>query len=167
MAQELVPVLSHVGFRCVVMDDREEFANREVFPEAAGTIVGNLEEIGSYIDIRPCDYVCVMTRGHQFDYYVQRQVLSMKPGYIGIMGSRNKIRVVTDKLLADGFTSKKDLLRDPGLHRSMFANGLSTVISGFFGSTPNTEEIEACHMPIGTDIRAETPAEIAISIAGG
>ena len=28
------------------------------------------------------------------------------------------------------------------------------------------EEIEACHMPIGTDIRAETPAEIAISIAG-
>jgi uracil permease len=33
---------------------------------------------------------------------------------------------------------KKDLIRDPGLHRSMFANGLSTVISGFFGSTPNT-----------------------------
>ena len=72
VAQELVPVLSHVGFRCVVMDDREEFANREVFPQAAATIVGNLEGIGSYIDIRPCDYVCVMTRGHQFDYYVQR-----------------------------------------------------------------------------------------------
>lgn len=29
-------------------------------------------------------------------------------------------------------------MRDPGLHRSMFANGISTVISGFFGSTPNT-----------------------------
>ncbi len=33
---------------------------------------------------------------------------------------------------------KRDLIRDPGLHRSMFANGLSTIISGFFGSTPNT-----------------------------
>lgn len=33
---------------------------------------------------------------------------------------------------------KKDLLRNPGLHRSMFANGISTVFSGFFGSTPNT-----------------------------
>ncbi len=33
---------------------------------------------------------------------------------------------------------KKDLVRDPGLHRSMFANGLSTIISGFFGSTPNS-----------------------------
>lgn len=33
---------------------------------------------------------------------------------------------------------KKDLISDPGLHRSMFANGISTVFSGFFGSTPNT-----------------------------
>lgn len=32
----------------------------------------------------------------------------------------------------------KDLLHDPGLHRSMFANGFSTMFSGFFGSTPNT-----------------------------
>ena len=55
------------------------------------------------------------------------------PYYIGIMGSRNKIRVVTDKLLADGFS---------------------------------LEEIQRCHMPIGTDIGAETPAEIAISITG-
>ncbi|WP_426577597.1 uracil permease [Xenorhabdus stockiae] len=33
---------------------------------------------------------------------------------------------------------QKDLLKNPGLHRSMFANGFSTIISGFFGSTPNT-----------------------------
>lgn len=33
---------------------------------------------------------------------------------------------------------KRDLIRDPGLHRSMLANGLSTLFSGFFGSTPNT-----------------------------
>ncbi len=33
---------------------------------------------------------------------------------------------------------ERDLMKTPGLHRSMFANGFSTVISGFFGSTPNT-----------------------------
>ncbi|MBP5287205.1 MAG: uracil permease [Elusimicrobiales bacterium] len=32
----------------------------------------------------------------------------------------------------------KDLTRDPGLARSIFGNGISTMISGFFGSTPNT-----------------------------
>ena len=74
-----------------------------------------------------------MTRGHQFDYYVQNQALALKPAYIGIMGSRSKIKVVTEKLMEDGYAR---------------------------------EEIEACHMPIGTQIHAETPAEIAISIAG-
>lgn len=32
----------------------------------------------------------------------------------------------------------KDLSKDPGLHRSLFGNGLSTILSGFVGSTPNT-----------------------------
>ncbi|KAB2954503.1 uracil permease [Heliorestis acidaminivorans] len=32
----------------------------------------------------------------------------------------------------------KDLSKDPGLHRSLLGNGLSTTLSGFFGSTPNT-----------------------------
>lgn len=41
-------------------------------------------------------------------------------------------------LVVTGNIIKKDLVRDPGLHRSMFANGFSTIISGFFGSTPNT-----------------------------
>lgn len=32
----------------------------------------------------------------------------------------------------------KDLARDPGLDRSLMGNGVSTMISSFFGSTPNT-----------------------------
>lgn len=32
----------------------------------------------------------------------------------------------------------RDLIKDPGLHRSLFADGLSNMISGFAGSTPNT-----------------------------
>lgn len=31
-----------------------------------------------------------------------------------------------------------DLTKDPGLDRSILGNGISTIISGFFGSTPNT-----------------------------
>ncbi|AKG35841.1 uracil permease [Paenibacillus durus] len=32
----------------------------------------------------------------------------------------------------------KDLAKDPGLDRSLMGNGISTIISGFVGSTPNT-----------------------------
>ena len=32
----------------------------------------------------------------------------------------------------------RDLIKDPGLHRSLFADGVSNVLSGLLGSTPNT-----------------------------
>lgn len=132
VAQELVPVLAHVGFRCVVFDDRTEFANSKVFPQAE-TIVGDFERIFDYVNIRESDYVCIMTRGHQFDYLVQKQILTKNACYVGVMGSRKKLETLNGKLLEDGFSKEK---------------------------------LESCHSPIGTKILAETPAEIAISIAG-
>jgi uracil permease len=41
-------------------------------------------------------------------------------------------------LIVTGNIVGKDLIKDPGLDRSMFGNGISTVISGFVGATPNT-----------------------------
>ncbi len=41
-------------------------------------------------------------------------------------------------LLVTGNIVGRDLAKDPGLHRSLLGNGLSTILSGFFGSTPNT-----------------------------
>ncbi|MBB6635633.1 uracil permease [Cohnella thailandensis] len=41
-------------------------------------------------------------------------------------------------LVVTGNIVGKDLSKDPGLHRSMLGNGLSTILSGFVGSTPNT-----------------------------
>lgn len=133
VAQELVPVLSHVGFRCVVFDDRAEFTSRELFPEAYERITGDFERIFEYIDIKEQDYVAVMTRGHQCDYVIQKQVLHTPACYIGVMGSRQKIRSQSEKLKAEGYTD---------------------------------EDIARCKSPIGLPIAAETPAEIAISIAG-
>lgn len=133
VAQELVPVLARLDFKCVVLDDREEFANAEKFPEAAETILCDFENIFRDIEITGNDYVVIMTRGHMHDYQIQSQVLAKKPFYIGVMGSRRKIAFVTEKLMADGYSK---------------------------------EEIDVCHMPIGTNILAETPAEIAVSIAG-
>lgn len=41
-------------------------------------------------------------------------------------------------LFVTGNIVDKDLAKDPGLDRSFFGNGLSTIISSFVGSTPNT-----------------------------
>jgi len=41
-------------------------------------------------------------------------------------------------LLVTGNIVGKNLSKDPGLHRSLMGNGISTILSGFVGSTPNT-----------------------------
>lgn len=106
VAQELVKLLAHLEFRCVVMDDRKEFSNPQVFPQAARTITGDMGRIQDYIHLTRRDYVCIMTRGHQFDYQVLSQVLKGEPRYIGVMGSRSKIKLTREKLLADGFSQE-------------------------------------------------------------
>lgn len=133
VAQELVPVLAHLDFRCVVFDDREAFSNPQIFPDASKCITGDFSKIFEYVNIQPQDYVCVMSRGHQYDYIIQQQILKTEAHYIGVMGSRQKMETIRKKLIADGFSEA---------------------------------EIGRITTPIGLDILAETPAEIAISIAG-
>lgn len=41
-------------------------------------------------------------------------------------------------LAVTGNIVRRDLIKQPGVHRSLLGNGLSTILSGFFGSTPNT-----------------------------
>ena len=134
VSQELEPVLSHVGFRCVVMDDRPEFAKRELFPTAEEVKLVDFRKIADYVTIGEEDYVCIMTRGHAFDTVIQAQVLKCKPCYVGVIGSKKK------------------------------AAGVRQVLKTEYGLTD--AELDLVTTPIGIDIDAETPAEIAISIAG-
>ncbi len=133
VAQELVPVLSHVGFRCVAMDDRPEFARRELFPSAEDVMLIDFARISDFVSLTAEDYACVMTRGHAFDAVVQAQMLRTPACYIGVIGSAHKKAGVFQKLREEyGFTDAD------------FARITS---------------------PIGLNIRAETPEEIAVSIA--
>jgi len=59
-------------------------------------------------------------------------ILTILPAALVVIAEHVGHLVVTANIV------KRDLIRDPGLHRSMLANGLSTLFSGFFGSTPNT-----------------------------
>ena len=110
VAQELVPVISHVGFRVVVYEDRENFARPELFQGVHHTILGSFEHISEHITIHENDYAVIMTRGHQSDYEVMRQVLRTQAAYIGVIGSRQKIAATTKRLLEDGI-SEQDIAR--------------------------------------------------------
>ena len=73
-----------------------------------------------------------MSRGHVTDYQILRWLLRSDADYIGCIGSRKKIALTKERLLADGFS---------------------------------IEQISRLHAPIGLSIGAQTPAEIAVSVA--
>lgn len=133
VAQELEPIVTHLGFRCQVVDDRPEFANRDCFPSADRIFCTEFDNLQDKLSIGPRDFVCIMTRGHAHDTAIAAQVLRHHPRYIGMIGSRKK------------HTAVCQTLRETYGYRD--------------------EEIAKIVSPIGLAIGAQTPAEIAISIA--
>lgn len=110
LAQELVPVLSHVGFCCIVADDRDEFTRTELFPQAEAVVKIDFSQIEKFFSITQDDYIAVMTRGHLCDTDAERFALKTSAGYIGVVGSRSKTKYVREKLEKEGF-SKEELDR--------------------------------------------------------
>ncbi|AMJ42288.1 uracil permease [Anaerotignum propionicum] len=59
-------------------------------------------------------------------------ILIMLPALLVIISEHIGHQIVTSKIIG------RDLLKDPGLHRSLFADNFSTMLSGFIGSVPTT-----------------------------
>lgn len=102
VAKALISVLNSVGFACTVMDNREGFATKENLPEAKEVIYGDYEHLEDYIDIKPTDYIVIMTHGHSHDYVVLEKLLRKEQAYIGVMGSKRKKAFVNEKLKLAG-----------------------------------------------------------------
>jgi len=131
--KSLVPILSMVGFRTVIVDDRVDFANPERFPDADAVVIPEtFENAFAGLDIDEQSFLVIMTRGHMFDRTVLAQALHTQARYIGMIGSRKKVAETRQALLDQGFTD---------------------------------EDLARVHAPIGLPIGAETPEEIAVSIA--
>ena len=98
----LCPLLTTVGFRVTVFDDRPALAAAERFPAAAQIIAGDFSRLEEYLRVTEEDYVVVMTSGHGHDYEVLRQILRQKCAYVGVIGSHAKAAAVNEKLRLDG-----------------------------------------------------------------
>lgn len=91
---DLVDILSKLSFNCIVIDDREEFANR--FNNAI--IVDDYENVFNKINITEKDYIIIVTRGHSYDYIVEKNALKTNAYYIGMIGSSKKIAALHNRL---------------------------------------------------------------------
>ncbi len=127
--------LAHlIGYRATLIDDRAAFVSRERFPEEDVELVA----AENWTDaVRACVgsgrgvAVAVVTRGHNEDEECMRAVMSARPDYVGLIGSKRRTNIVLERL------------REAGVDEAFL------------------REVRA---PIGLDIGAVSPEEVALSI---
>ncbi len=85
------------------------------------------------VDFTPVIEANLFTVPHfQLPQFDIKAILTMLPVLLVITSEHISHQVVTSNII------EKDLLKDPGLHRSIFADNFSTALSGMVGGVPTT-----------------------------
>ena len=101
VAKEVAALAAHLDFSVTVIDDREDLANRERFPEAEQVICDSYDNLKNYLEADAC-YV-VVTPDHKADLQCVSTILSTKYRYLGMIGSRKKVAATFENLRRAGF----------------------------------------------------------------
>ena len=102
VAQSVSKIAKIAGFDITVIDDRGEFANRERFPDADTIVVGKFRDAFKSLRFTGSEYVVVVTRSHETDAQVLEEALKRPTKYLGMIGSKKKIKAILDHLRQKG-----------------------------------------------------------------
>lgn len=132
VAQALTRLVAQLDFRIVVVDDRRDLADPQVFHDKVQLTFGDIPETIRALEPDEASWIVIVTRGHHLDKDALRAALETNARYVGMIGSPGKIKNIFRDLLKEGVAR---------------------------------ERLAQVHSPIGLDLGAETPDEIALSIA--
>ncbi len=131
ISKSLSKIASLAGFQTTIVDNRESYANRERFPDAAEIFADEYENVFPQLPANSATYAVIVTRGHRDDMRVLRWAAEQPLRYIGMIGSKRKTLEVVKQLRKEGIS---------------------------------LEKLASIHAPMGFDIGAVTPEEIAVAV---
>lgn len=116
VAAPLAAIAHICEFTVTVLDDRPQFANRQRFPTAERVIAGpfrpELRKLrGDRAAFDPHTYIVLVTRGHQHDIDCLLEVLDDPVAYIGMIGSKRRVRAVFELLEREQGIPREKLAR--------------------------------------------------------
>jgi xanthine dehydrogenase accessory factor len=105
VGQAVARLADEVDFDIWVLDDRETYASPERFPAAKRLLVG---DIGATLrdlarqEVDASTYCLIVTRGHAHDEEALYHLAATPAGYVGMIGSKRKIKLIYEDLIARG-----------------------------------------------------------------
>src|SRR5262249_48171760 len=105
VGQAVARLAAEVDFDIWVLDDRERYASAERFPTARRRPVGGIGETLKQLARRrttASTYCLIVTRGHAHDEEALYHLATTPAGYVGMIGSKRKIKLIYQDLIARG-----------------------------------------------------------------
>lgn len=107
VSKALYDIATMQSIPVTVVDEREEVCSEERFPNAKRFTNMPYPELLklTFSENRP--YYVIMTHGHSYDNQCLRYTLRHNSSYIGMIGSKGKVKATFDDLRKDGFTDEE------------------------------------------------------------
>ena len=102
VGQAVASLAAQCDFDLCIVDDRAQYANPERFPEAQTILVGPIEQVLTNLRPTPRCFAVIVTRGHGHDQEALHHLAATPAAYVGLIGSRRKIRLIFEGLRAQG-----------------------------------------------------------------
>ena len=93
-----------LGYKIIIIDDREKFSNPKRFPKATSTLVGDYSKELEKINLGTNSFIVIATRGHKYDAYATAAALRTNASYVGLLGSKRKAILIYEELFSNGFS---------------------------------------------------------------
>ncbi|HUO27962.1 MAG TPA: XdhC/CoxI family protein [Bryobacteraceae bacterium] len=105
ISKSISKIANLAGFSTTIIDNRESFANKERFPEAAEIYAEEYEEAFGKLPVNETSYLVIVTRGHRDDMRVLRWAITTNARYIAMIGSKRKVISVIKELEKEGIAA--------------------------------------------------------------
>lgn len=106
VGKAVADLAADLDFDIWVVDDRAEFVAEERFPRASRRIAGQIDQMLPAVEITPDTYCIIVTRGHNHDEEALYFLAQRGARYVGLIGSRRKIRMIFDDLRNEGIPAE-------------------------------------------------------------
>jgi xanthine dehydrogenase accessory factor len=104
VGQAVGNLAAELDFDVWVVDDRQEYVSEDRFPRSERRIAGTIGDVLPKLEITPSTYCLIVTRGHNHDEEALYHLVDRGARYVGMIGSKRKIKLIYDDLLAEGVT---------------------------------------------------------------
>ncbi len=101
---KVAELAQQVDFDVWVVDDREDYCNPQRFPGAQRLLCGSIEDVVANLEVDSDTFCIIVTRGHNHDETALFHLAEKPARYLGMIGSKRKIRLIFDDLRREGIS---------------------------------------------------------------